>query len=103
MSLVEDDVSSRKMPLSATLIRCSVLRTLPSISRLVTISVAKVDGAIRQPRVAARIPSLKVMKVLHLREVVAGARQSRSDRDDASAPLSAQPAAGDTTPFRSGQ
>src|SRR5918993_27397 len=74
MSLVEDEVSSRKMPLSATFTSCSVLNTPLAISRFVMISVAVVAEAMRQLTVAARIPIRTFMRVLHFREAIAAAK-----------------------------
>jgi hypothetical protein len=45
LSFVEDDVSSRKTALSATLTSCSFLTTLLTMSSLVTISIANEGGS----------------------------------------------------------
>src|SRR5678815_2899764 len=54
-SFDDDEVSSKKIALSATLTSCSFLTTLLTISSFVMISTANKDDATRQPRIPSKI------------------------------------------------
>src|SRR6187431_885999 len=55
-SLVEDEVSRKKIALSATLTSCSFLTTLLTMSSLVMISMATAGAAMKPPRMHAITP-----------------------------------------------
>src|SRR5687767_10767621 len=86
------------MPLSATLISDSVVRTPLSISRFVTISVAKAWDASRPPMAAARIPVRNFMEI-SLRDAIAGAA-AKSSGPDVVGTLAGATCGGDRPPFR---